>query len=370
MDRVDCVVIGAGVVGLASARALALAGREVVVIEAAGQIGSETSSRNSEVIHAGIYYPAGSLKARACVEGRRMIYAYCDEKGVDYRRCGKLIVATNESQTPGILALIEQARRNGVEGISWLSGEQAMGMEPALSCVGAVFSEQTGIIDSHGFMLALQGDLENAGGVIAFESRVIGGDVTFDGIVLDVAGRDGSSQLLANVVINSAGLHAGAFQRALRGFPIEALTKLYYAKGSYFAYSGLSPFDRLIYPAPVQGGLGVHVTFDLGRNLRFGPDVEWIDGIDYSVDPDRGASFYAAVRSYWPGLPDHSIHPAYAGIRPKLSAPGRPAGDFLVQGPQTHGVSGLFNLLGIESPGLTSSLSLAARLAQTVTPDA
>jgi L-2-hydroxyglutarate oxidase LhgO len=360
VDQVDCVVIGAGVVGLACARALAQAGRDVVVLEAADRIGSETSSRNSEVIHAGIYYPLGSLKARACVAGRRRLYAYCAERGVPHRRCGKLIVAHDEDQAPKVTALVDRAHANGVETVRWLTAEAVRDLEPELRCVGAAFSPDTGIVDSHALMLALQADLETAGGVIAFKTRVVGGRVApREGLVLRTTGVDGDTELLARQVVINAGLHVQSLLESLEGFPAAFIPKLSFAKGSYFAFTGRSPFQRLIYPAPEAGGLGVHVTLDMSGALRFGPDVEWVDRLDYDVDPARGDAFYSEVRKYWPSLPDGAIQPAYAGIRPKLSGPGEPASDFVIQTPADHGVTGLVNMLGIESPGLTSCLALA-----------
>lgn len=360
VDVIDCVVVGAGVVGLACARALALAGHEVVVIEAALAIGTETSSRNSEVIHGGLYYPTGSLKARACVEGRRRLYAYCEAHGVAHRRCGKLIVACDRAEIARLAEIKARAYASGVEGVDWLSADEARAMEPELSCVAALISAETGVIDSHGYMLALRGDLEAAGGMIAFGARVVGGRVTPGGTVLRTVGADGAqTELLARHVVTCAGLHADKLLSAIEGFPRAFTPMIHYAKGNYFTYAGRSPFQRLIYPVPEAAGLGVHVTFDLAGQLRFGPDVEWVDEIDYRVDPRRSEGFYAAIRRYWPGLPDGSIHPGYAGIRAKLSPAGAPAADFLVQGPADHGAPGLVNLLGIESPGLTASLALA-----------
>jgi L-2-hydroxyglutarate oxidase LhgO len=359
MESIECIVVGAGVVGLACARALALDGAEVVVIEAASSIGSETSSRNSEVIHAGLYYPTGSLKARACVEGRRRLYDYCEKMGVAHSRCGKLIVAADDADLARLHGLSAQAQANGVEGMSWLEGAEARRLEPALSCVAALMSAETGVIDSHGYMLALQGELEEAGGMIAFGSRVVGGQVTPDGVVLRVVSDGVETEILARTVVTCAGLHSDRLLSALDGFPKAKTPTLHYAKGNYFAFSGANPFKRLIYPLPDAAGLGVHVTFDLGGQLRFGPDVQWIQTLDYDVDPARADGFYAAVRRYWPGLPDNSIQPGYAGIRPKLGDARAPAADFIVQGPAEHGIAGLVNMIGIESPGLTASLALA-----------
>jgi L-2-hydroxyglutarate oxidase LhgO len=358
MDEFDCVVVGAGVVGLAAARALALDGREVLVLDAAEGIGTETSSRNSEVIHAGIYYPAGSLMARACVEGKHMLYEYCRERGLPHARCGKLIVATNDEETGKLEAIQGRAAANGVPDLALLSREEALAMEPALSCTAALLSPSTGIIDSHAFMLSLQGDAENAGAVFAFHSPVVSGRVGRDGIEIVVGGAE-QLELRCRTLVNSAGLHAPRLARSLEGMPEDAVPGAWYAKGNYFTLTGRNPFSRLIYPVPVPGGLGTHLTIDLGGQARFGPDVEWVDTIGYDVDYRRGESFYAAIRRYWPALPDGALAPGYSGIRPKTVPPGAPAQDFVIQGPERHGVQGLINLFGIESPGLTASLALA-----------
>jgi L-2-hydroxyglutarate oxidase LhgO len=358
MESVDCVVVGAGVVGLAVARALALAGREVIVLDAAEAIGTETSSRNSEVIHAGIYYPAGSLMARFCVAGRRALYAYCAERGVAHRNCGKLIVATSEEESGRLAQIKARAEANGVEGMRLLSSAEAVALEPNLACTAALLSPTTGIIDSHSYMLALQGDAENQGAVFVFHSPVRAGRVTDGGIEIEVGGAEPMA-LSCRLLVNSAGLHAPALARRIEGIPAEAIPSEYYAKGNYFTLAGRSPFTRLIYPVPVPGGLGVHLTIDMGGQAKFGPDVEWVQGIDYSVDPGRSQSFYAAVRRYWPALHDGALQPGYCGIRPKIVPPGAPAQDFVVQGPETHGIAGLVNLFGIESPGLTASLAIA-----------
>ncbi|MFO1085747.1 MAG: NAD(P)/FAD-dependent oxidoreductase [Reyranellaceae bacterium] len=357
-ETVDCVVIGAGVVGLAVARALALAGREVIVVEAAEGIGTETSSRNSEVIHAGIYYPRDSLMARSCVAGRRLLYAYCAEHGVPHRNCGKLIVATNASEGEKLAEIKGRAEANGVEGMRLLSAAEAKAMEPNLLCTAALLSPATGIVDSHSYMLALQGDAEAHGAMLAVNSPLQRGRVVDGGIEIEVGGAEPMA-LRCRTVVNSAGLHAPALARKIAGMPSDRIPPTYYAKGNYFALTGRSPFTRLIYPVPVPGGLGVHITVDLGGQAKFGPDVEWIDGIDYTVDPHRADKFYAAVRRYWPALRDGALQPGYAGIRPKIVPQGAPAQDFVVQGPADHGVPGLVNLFGIESPGLTASLALA-----------
>ena len=358
MESVDCVVVGAGVVGLAVARALALAGREVILLDAADGIGTETSSRNSEVIHAGIYYPAGSLMARSCVAGRRALYAYCIEHGVPFNNCGKLIVATSEAEDGMLAAIKRRAEVNGVEGMRVLPGAEARAMEPNLRCTSALLSPTTGIIDSHAFMLALQGDAENAGAALVLRSPVAAGRVGAEGVEIAVGGADPIT-LRCRLLVNAAGLHAPALARRIEGMPPDRVPAAYYAKGNYFSLSGRSPFSRLIYPVPVPGGLGVHLTVDLGGQVRFGPDVQWIDEIDYTVEPARADVFYAAVRRYWPDLKDGALQPGYAGIRPKIVPPGAPGQDFVVQGPQTHRVPGLVNLFGIESPGLTASLALA-----------
>jgi L-2-hydroxyglutarate oxidase LhgO len=358
VEEVDCIVVGAGVIGLAVARALALARREVIVLDAAEGIGTETSSRNSEVIHAGIYYPANSFMARFCVAGRRALYRYCAERGVPHRNCGKLIVATNADENAMLSGIQRRAEANGVEGMRVLSANEAIAMEPNLHCTSALYSPATGIIDSHGFMLALQGDAENAGAVCVFLSPVISARAANGGLDVHVGGEE-PTQLHCRLLVNATGLHAPDLARRTVGMPAERIPGRYYAKGNYFTLSRRSPFSRLIYPVPVPGGLGVHLTIDLGGQARFGPDVEWIDEIDYTVDPARADSFYAAVRTYWPDLPDGALQPGYAGIRPKITPRGAPAQDFVVQGAQTHGVAGLINLFGIESPGLTASLALA-----------
>jgi L-2-hydroxyglutarate oxidase LhgO len=329
----------------------------VLVIEAADAIGTGTSSRNSEVIHAGIYYPQGSLKARLCVQGRYMLYAYCAERGVAHRRCGKLIVATDEAQASQLQAIARKAAANGVDDLQWLSAEQARALEPALRCTAALLSPQTGIIDSHGLMLALQGDFENAGGIVALHGALARAECGADGMLLHMA--DGS-RLLAPVVVNAAGLQAPDLARCFEGMPTSLLPRAYYAKGNYFTLTGRAPFSRLIYPVPEAAGLGVHLTLDLGGQAKFGPDVQWVDSPDdLQVDPRRAEAFYAEVRRYWPGLPDGALQSGYAGIRPKISGPNGPAADFMILGPADHGVAGLVHLLGIESPGLTSSLAIA-----------
>lgn len=358
MEQVDAVVIGAGVVGLAVARALALAGREVLVLEAAEGIGTETSSRNSEVIHAGIYYAKGSLMARFCVEGKRQLYAYLHERGLPHANCGKLIVATSAEEAEKLEGIRQRAAANGVDDLHRVSGNEARGIEPELSCTAALVSPSTGIIDSHAYMVSLQGDAENAGAIFVFHAPVTGGRVAEDGIELNVGGAEPMT-LKAALVVNSAGLHAPKLAAKLQGLAPEHVPTAYYAKGNYFSLIGRSPFSRLIYPVPVPGGLGTHLTIDLGGQARFGPDVEWVDSLDYEVDPQRGEGFYASIRRWWPGLRDGALAPGYSGIRPKIVPPAVATQDFNVQGPSVHGVPGLINLFGIESPGLTASLALA-----------
>jgi len=347
----DCLVIGAGVVGLAVARALSLSGRSVLVVEAHAGIGEETSSRNSEVIHSGIYYPSGSLKARLCVEGRRRLYAHCGSHGVAHARCGKLIVAADEAELAGLEKLRAQGLANGVEDLALLSGREARAMEPALACVGALHAPSTGILDSHGFMLSLQGDAEAAGAMFAFRAPFVAARREGQGFEVDVGGAE-PARFTAAALVNCAGLAASRVARAIEGG--GAAPETLYAKGNYFALAGRAPFRRLIYPAPQTHGLGVHLTFDLGGQARFGPDVEWVETLDYAVKPERGAGFAAAIRRYWPGLPDDALTPAYSGIRPKISGPTAAAADFRIDAQP-----GLVNLYGIESPGLTSSLAIA-----------
>lgn len=363
MEQIECVVIGAGVVGLAIARALAERGREVIVLEATETIGTGTSSRNSEVIHAGLYYPRGSLKATLCVRGREMLYEYCAARGVPHRCSGKLLVATARNQLPQLAAIAARGKENGVLDLIRLSRHEAQALEPALECVEAVFSPQTGIVDSHQLLLALQGDAERDGALVAFHSPVESIEATGGRFVVKIAG-DSPSMLAAAYVVNSAGLHANALARKIHGLDPRYVPPLYFARGNYFSVSGRTPFSRLIYPMPNEAGLGVHLTLDLSGQARFGPDVEWVESIHYDVDPRRAESFYAAIREYWPALAEGALQPAYAGIRPKLSGPGEPAADFVIQGPAAHGVRGLVNLFGIESPGLTASLAIAQRVSE------
>ncbi|HEY9213964.1 MAG TPA: NAD(P)/FAD-dependent oxidoreductase [Ancylobacter sp.] len=356
-EFVDCVVAGAGVIGLAIARALALAGREVLVLEATNLIGSDTSARNSEVIHAGIYYAPGTLKARLCVKGRDALYAYCAERNIGHRRSGKLIVANGAAEVTKLKAIDEHARACGVTDLVFLSGDEARALEPALRADAALLSPSTGIIDSHGLMLAYRGDLEDAGGMIAFNAAIIAGKVTETGITLDVGGTEPMT-LTCRSFINAAGHGAVPLARSIKGIPLGAIPPAYFCKGSYYTLPGRAPFSRLVYPVPEAAGLGVHLTLDLGGQARFGPDTEWIDAPNYDVDPARATRFYDAIRTYWPALPDGVLAPAYAGIRPKITPSGVPAPDFRIDGPTEHGVPGLVQLFGIESPGLTASLAI------------
>jgi L-2-hydroxyglutarate oxidase LhgO len=365
MESVECLVVGAGVIGLAVARALARAGREVIVVESESGIGAGVSSRNSEVIHAGIYYRTGLDKTRLCVDGKAMLYAFCREFGVPHKRCGKLVVAADAGEVDKLAALKAQAEANGVVDLTWLSGKEARALEPALVAERALLSPSTGIIDSHAFMLALRGDAEAHGAMFAFETPVLAGRASEQGLVIE-AGGPAPMRLAAGLVVNAAGLGAQALARSIAGMPVDKIPPLHLAKGNYFSLSGRSPFSRLIYPMPTPGGLGVHLTLDLAGQAKFGPDVEWVDAIDYNVDPRRAPSFYAAIRTYWPDLQEGALQPGYAGVRPKIARPGGSTTDFLLQTEREHGVAGLINLFGIESPGLTASLAIADWLAHSV----
>nr|CAD6429031.1 NAD(P)/FAD-dependent oxidoreductase [Rhizobium sp. Q54] len=365
MEDVDCVVVGAGVVGLATARALALAGREVLVLEADNAIGTGTSSRNSEVIHAGIYYPADSLMAKLCVAGKHQLYRYCAERGLPHRNCGKLIVATSPEELEVLPGIAARAAANGVDDLRQISAEEAMDLEPALSATGALLSPSTGIIDSHALMTSLLGDAEDAGALIAFKAPVVAGRAVEAGVEIEVGGEEPMA-LRCRLVVNAAGHGAPGLARKIAGMPPEKVPQAYFAKGSYLSMTGRTPFSRLIYPVPVKGGLGIHLTLDLAGRARFGPDVEWVDGLRYEVDPARAESFYRGIRRYYPGLADGSLIPAYSGIRPKIVPPEVASQDFLIQGPQAHGVAGLVNLFGIESPGLTSCLAIGDHVRDTV----
>jgi L-2-hydroxyglutarate oxidase LhgO len=359
MSDIDCLVIGAGVVGLAVARELALSGREVVIAEATDGIGTQTSARNSEVIHAGIYYPPGSLKAHLCVAGRKALYRYLAERGLPYKACGKLIVATFDSQKPALETIMARARASGVETLRRLSGSEAKAMEPELRCEVALLSPETGVVDSHALMLSLLGDCEAAGGALALDTPITGWRRLADGLSVDFGGAEPATYSVRSIV-NAAGHGAPKLARRLEGFPADAVPAQHYAKGNYFALTGRQPFSHLVYPVPEAAGLGIHATIDMGGRVKFGPDVEWVGhDQDLAVDPARAESFYAAIRTYWPALPDGALVADYAGIRPKLHGPGEPMPDFRIDGPELHGVPGLVNLLGIESPGLTSALAIA-----------
>ena len=370
MEHVDCVVIGAGVVGLAVAREMALQGRETILLERENAFGTISSARNSEVIHAGIYYLKDSLKAKLCVEGNRLLYEYCRSHQVATQPYGKLIVATDVGQIDDLQALLYKAQNNGVPEIKMISGEEARALEPNLQCVAAILSSSTGIVDSHGYMLSLLGGFEDAGGMIAYQSPLISakaiGANAEGGFELDIGGPDGM-RIQTKLLINCAGMSAPAVAKKIEGLDNSHIPKAYFAKGNYFSLSGKSPFQHLIYPIPEPGGLGVHLTLDMGGQAKFGPDVEWLDietegQIDYTVDAKRGDGFYEAVRRYWPALKDGSLQPDYSGVRAKIVPPNAPAGDFCFDSPADHGLTGLFNLYGFESPGLTSSLAIAKYL--------
>ncbi|KAK7271113.1 hypothetical protein RJT34_26747 [Clitoria ternatea] len=382
-ERVDCIVIGAGVVGIAIARALALKGREVLVIESAPTFGTATSSRNSEVIHAGIYYPRDSFKATFCVRGRDMLYEYCSKHGIPHKRIGKLIVATQPSEIPKLDDILNRGIHNGVDGLKMIEGVEAMKMEPELQCVKAILSPLTGIIDSHSLMLSLVGEAENHGATFTYNSTVVGGQLEGNEICLHITetnrlnDQNGTSilhpefVLIPKLVVNSAGLSAPALAKRFTCLQSGVIPPSYYARGCYFTLSNTkaTPFRRLIYPLPEDGGIGVHVTLDLNGQVKFGPDVEWIEGVDdissfqnkfdYSVTASRAGRYYQEIRKYYPNLKDGSLEPGYSGIRPKLSGPHQPPVDFVIQGEEIHGVPGLINLFGIESPGLTSSMAIA-----------
>ena len=362
MEQVDAIVIGAGVVGLATARRLAGAGREVIVLEAADAFGTGISARNSEVIHAGIYYPKDSLKARLCVAGKKALYEFCQSRDVAHKRDGKLIVATSDNELAVLDELEAKAVQNGVHDLTRLDADQARGLEPALTCRGALLSPSTGIIDTHGYMLALLGETEAAGGALALNSPVRGGRVEGGGFVIEVGGAT-PLELCCQLLVNAAGLGAQAFAHDLEGLAPETVPPLYYAKGNYFTLTGKSPFSRMIYPVPEVDALGIHVVLDLAGRTRFGPNIEWIEAPDYTVSADHAASFYESIRRYWPELPDGALEPGFAGVRPKLTPRGGGVPDFVIQGSKSHGAAGLVNLYGIESPGLTSSLAIADEVA-------
>jgi L-2-hydroxyglutarate oxidase LhgO len=365
-ESIECVVVGAGVIGLAVARALALSGRTVLVVEKERYIGAHTSSRNSEIIHAGLYYPANSLKARFCVAGRKQLYDYCAARGIVTKRTGKLVVATDETEAPLLAKVMAHATANGVDDLELLDAKAARAMEPEVACIAAFHSPSTGLIDSHALMLSLHGEAEAHGATVALRAEVASGRVRESGgFVLEIAG-DENLTLECEILVNAAGLYAPGVARRLAGVPVASIPRDYYCRGVYFTLPGKAPFQRPVYPVPEHAGLGVHYTPDLAGQGRFGPDTEWIDGIDYTVDPKRGARFYAAIRKYWPGLPDGALQPGYAGIRPKISSRDEPAADFRIDGAERHGIAGFVNLFGIESPGLTSSLAIADYVAALV----
>ncbi len=359
MEHVDCIVVGAGVLGLACARALAMGGRQTIVLEAQTDFGTGVSARNSEVIHAGLYYPAGSLKARLCVQGREQLYRYAAQRGIAHRKLGKLVVATDAGQVDALAALLRQAHANGVDDLAWLDAAQARTLEPGLRCIAAVHSPSTGIVDARALMVALLGDLEAHGGSLALVSPLQSAQRRQGVWEITTGAPSQPYRIGCTVLVNAAGLAAQQVASCIEGVASDRIPALRLARGCYFSLSGAAPFARLIYPMPSDGGLGVHLTLDMGGGARFGPDVEWVDRIDYRVDPDRAIQFYPSIRSYWPQLPDGGLQPAYAGIRPKLSGPGEPARDFVIDGPGSHGLPGLVQLFGIESPGLTSSLAIA-----------
>lgn len=359
MERVDCIVAGAGVVGLAVARELAMSGREVLVLEAQDAVGTQASSRNSEVLHAGIYYPRGSLKARLCVAGRGLLYAYCAARGIQHNRTGKIIVATEQAQVRDLERYKAQANANGVDDLAWLSSSQVLGFEPEVRCVCALYSPSTGIVDSRALLLALQADVEAAGGTVVLGTAVHAVRQAGAGFEVEAAG----TRVVCRQFVNSAGLQASELARRIEGLPPERIPATYLARGHYFALQGRAPFRHLVYPVAEKAGLGIHVTLDLGGAARFGPDVQWIDTIDYRFDESRRAAFAAAIRRYYPALDESRLVPAYTGIRAKIAGPGEPPADFIVQGPGAHGIAGLVNLFGIESPGLTACLAIAQAVA-------
>jgi L-2-hydroxyglutarate oxidase LhgO len=374
MEHVQALVVGAGVVGLAIARALARAGRETVVVEAGSGIGQGVSSRNSEVVHAGLYYAPGSLKARLCVRGKALLYEFCTTHGVPHARCGKIVVATATAQHAALRLLQQRALDNGVP-VQWLDAGAAAVLEPAVQCTAALLSPDTGIVDSHALMLALQGDLERAGGALALRSEVRRATLHAGRpAVVEVASADGDCEIATDLLVNAAGLHACALARRFDGLDPRHVPRAFFAKGSYFALAGRVPFSHLVYPAPVDAWLGVHLTLDLGGQARFGPDLEWLgvdapEAIDYAVDPRRAGAFEQAIRRYWPGLPPDGLRPDYSGVRPRIHGPGEPAPDFRIDGAARHGWAGLVNLFGIESPGLTSALAIGEHVVEHVVPD-
>lgn len=372
--EVECLVIGAGVIGLAVARALAMQGREVWLIEQESQVGMQTSSRNSEVIHAGIYYPQGSLKAKLCVEGRRLLYDYCEAKKVPFKRCGKLIVAKDLSQIADLKRIEQHALANGVHDLRFLDKAAVQELEPRLDVAAALLSPSTGILDSHAYMQQLLADYQNASGQLVLNTSLSVSSVHPGGVTFDLLGQ--GAQLRAKYCVNAAGLNAINLFKNIAGFPQACLPLASYAKGSYFSYGAKTPFSHLVYPMPELGGLGIHLTLDMAGAAKFGPDVEWLDGnlssksascveaFDYAVDPEKSADFAEAISDYWPKVDEAKLRAAYAGIRPKISTQDEPAGDFIIQGSNVHGIKGLLNLFGIESPGLTASLAIADQVTE------
>lgn len=363
-ERVDCIVVGAGVVGLAVARQLAISGREVLLVEAAGDIGTETSSRNSEVIHAGIYYPAGSQKAALCNPGKELLYTYCADRGIEHKQCGKLIVATENNQIPVLQDILQAGYTNGVDDLVWLSEAEVRKREPALKASAAIWSPSTGIVNSHQLMLGLQADIEAHGGTLSFHSRVTGISTITGELVLTVDDNNTPCRVTANAVVNCAGIGAIPLARSITGLPQASIPSVEFAKGSYFSYMGPTPFDCLVYPVPTPGGLGIHLTLDQSGQARFGPDVEWVEEINYDVSASAKNKFAQAVAAYWPEVQPERLSPAYSGIRVKTKPTGRNYHDFIFSGPKEHGVKGLVNMFGFESPGLTSCLSIGQHALQ------
>lgn len=362
MADIDVVVIGAGVVGLATARELSMRGLSTIILEKEREFGTGTSSRNSEVIHAGLYYPVGSLKAKFCVSGKKLLYDFCESHGVNYQRCGKLIVASDETELKALGTLLEKGKANGCDDLVMLTSDEVMAQEPDLNCIGALYSPSTGIIDSHGLMLALLGDSQEHGAQIAYCSEFLSAEKDGKEFIVSVGG-DEPMQISCSYLINASGHYSPTIAQLICDGGTANIPPIYLAKGNYFSLSGKTPFKHLIYPAPHEHGLGVHLTLDLAGRARFGPDIEWVQSLDYTVNPQRGEGFYDAIRRYWPELPDQSLSPSYSGIRPKISGPNEPALDFRIDGVEAHGITGLVNLYGIESPGLTSSLAIAKEVA-------
>jgi L-2-hydroxyglutarate oxidase LhgO len=363
MERVECLVIGGGVIGLAVARRLAVAGIETLVLEREAVHGSQASSRNSEVIHAGLYYTPGSLKARLCVRGRQQLYRYCEERGVSHRRCGKLVVATTDDESAMLRDYFDIAARNGVADLAWLTSEEVAQLEPAIRCVAALWSPSTGIVSSHELMQALLGEFDARGGALACRAEAIGGRLARDSHRVDVQQQGAQTEIEARWLVNAAGRDAQRVARSFEGLDVATVPPCFLAKGHYFAWQGRSPFRHLVYPVASGGGLGIHVTLDLAGAARFGPDVEWVSGVDYTIDATRRDTFVAAIRGYFPDVDPSRLQPGYTGVRAKIAGPGEPAADFSIQGPGDHGVAGLVNLYGIESPGLTASLAIADEVA-------